>query len=479
MNLYIRIALLLAFKPISGVGQAIHNNGATIVIVKGATVNVNGNLSNQSGELKNNGQLNVNGNIANNQVFSSHTAGSLTIAGSTAQTISGNSPLWAKNVTINNAAGITLANALNIDGTLTLSSGIINALTAPVILTADAVVTGVSDASHVNGYIRKMGTGTFTFPVGDGNRYQPVDLDIVSNTAGVNVRYFGANAGASSFTTDGSSSIPLEAYNNQEYWDITPEGTASGAVTLFWDNYKNPSITSSTNINVFKVAHKTTLGWRNEGSALVTGTTTAGSVSSGLLSSWSPFTLGVINENTLPVILISFTARQIEGKAQLEWKTTSEINASHFDVERSIDARSFEKIGTVNAQGNSQVVKDYSFSDNQFTDLAKLVYYRLRSVDSDGSFSLSSIVSLRTSSHPAHLSVYPNPALQHIPVTLEATRTIKELKLFNSSGILLPLSVKNIENGKAHINTSQLVPGNYVLQIGTDMGVINQKLVIN
>ncbi|MDQ6477173.1 hypothetical protein [Dyadobacter sp. LHD-138] len=50
-----------------------------------------------------------------------------------------------------------------------------------------------------------------------------------------------------------------------------------------------------------------------------------------MVSSWSPFTLGAIPESALPVTLASFTAREVEKEALLQWKTTSEANALHFE----------------------------------------------------------------------------------------------------------------------------------------------------
>lgn len=472
-------ALLLALQPIRALSQALYNNGATIEVGSEATVYITGDLSNQSGLLNSNGQLEVKGNIVNDQIFNSFTGGSLALTGSALQTISGSSPLLVKHLNINNSEGVALDNSVSIDGTLTFTNGRLTAITAPLLLTANASYSGVSDASHVVGYVRRQGNGHFTFPVGDGTRHQPVDVNLTSNSEGINVRYFGADAGASDFLTTGSSSIPLEAYNTQEYWDITPVGTASGTVTLSWDDYRNPALTTSSHLNVFKVAHKTAAGWVNEGSEGLTGTFPAGSVTSEVVNTWSPFALGVINESVFPVKLIRFTARQIENDAALSWQTTNEVNASHFEIERSSDALNFLKIGSVEAAGNGSEVKEYRFNDGQFGRMEKSAYYRLRSVDRDGSFSLSGIISLTTSGRPSTVSVYPNPALRHFPVTLETNSDFTELNLFNSSGISVPLSVTNLANGKARINTSRLSSGTYILQVKTDLGITNKKLIID
>jgi uncharacterized protein (DUF1501 family) len=59
--------------------------------------------------------------------------------------------------------------------------------------------------------------------------------------------------------------------------------------------------------------------------------------------------------NPLPVELLYFTAKTIGSQSVLEWKTASEFNNSHFDIERSTDAIQFKKIGEVPGNGDSSI----------------------------------------------------------------------------------------------------------------------------
>jgi hypothetical protein len=54
----------------------------------------------------------------------------------------------------------------------------------------------------------------------------------------------------------------------------------------------------------------------------------------------------------LSASLLSFQAAAKDCQADLEWKTASEVNTSHFEVESSSDGRNFRAIGRVEAQGN-------------------------------------------------------------------------------------------------------------------------------
>lgn len=122
-------------------------------------------------------------------------------------------------------------------------------------------------------------------------------------------------------------------------------------------------------------------------------------------------------DNVLPVRLLSFKARETENRALLQWQTTQEVNASHFDVERSTDAKQFEKIGRVEAAGSGGGLHDYTFTDVQYGETPGQYYYRLRMVDADGTFVLSRIESL---GHAPILNVYPNPVATNQAVTIEA-----------------------------------------------------------
>jgi hypothetical protein len=89
----------------------------------------------------------------------------------------------------------------------------------------------------------------------------------------------------------------------------------------------------------------------------------------------------------LPVKLNSFEGRSNEnGEAELAWSTAYEQDFDHFEVERSRNGNDFEKIGVVPAQGSNGNPR-YFFLDNKVQ--SDRYHYRLRMVDTDGSFEYS------------------------------------------------------------------------------------------
>ena len=96
-----------------------------------------------------------------------------------------------------------------------------------------------------------------------------------------------------------------------------------------------------------------------------------------------------LNGCTLPVTLLDFSAKTIGKQIAINWQTSTELNTANFIIQRSTDGSTFTDIGTVKAIGSG--ANSYSFTDKTPTN--GINYYRLKSVDKDGSLSFSKIVS--------------------------------------------------------------------------------------
>lgn len=396
--------------PVSA--QVLYNNGSIMHVNTGGTIQVNGDMTNAIGStLTNNGTITVTGTVTNNEVMTVPNNGVLVFDGAGAQTLNGSSPYLAKDVVVDNAAGITLNTPLVVSGNMTFTTGDIIAATTttPVIFTSTGTYSGASNNSHVNGYVVKEGTGTFSYPVGNGTNLQKVDLNLSANGTGMRVKYNTGSAGGNNYTTTGSDATPLAVYNTGEYWDMTPLSTATGAVTIYWDNVNNITITSTSSL---RVAHKSGANWLNEGGLNITGNTTAGSVTSNPVSTWSPFTLGATSITALPVHLLDFTAKATDKGSLLEWNTVSEEVQTRYTVERSADAKTYSSIGTVQGLGESE--NSYSFLDEQ--PLSPVSYYRLR-ITEPGSDAIYSPVRLVRYEGKGSLTISPVPAHDYIVLT--------------------------------------------------------------
>lgn len=103
----------------------------------------------------------------------------------------------------------------------------------------------------------------------------------------------------------------------------------------------------------------------------------------------------VANASVVPVLLSTFTAKQLNNAdVTIQWRTQQEINTDNFEVEKSSDGQIFSNLTTAKAQGFSSTSKDYYITDKNPITKGEFIYYRLKIIDKDGSFKYSDIVKI-------------------------------------------------------------------------------------
>jgi len=114
----------------------------------------------------------------------------------------------------------------------------------------------------------------------------------------------------------------------------------------------------------------------------------------------------------LPIELSSFDGLVEDCNGIISWNTQSEIDFSHFELEKSIDGVSFFTLQTIQGKGSPSEPASYSYVD---TRLRTLNYYRLKSVDLDGTVTYGKIISLNKGSRcgdaDVEFEIYPNPVI--------------------------------------------------------------------
>jgi hypothetical protein len=166
-------------------------------------------------------------------------------------------------------------------------------------------------------------------------------------------------------------------------------------------------------------------------------------------------------ELPLPITLKSFNGFVKAGNVVLEWETASEINAKGFVIERSNNGTSFAPVAEVDAN-NILLGSKYRYDDVKTPKT--VLFYRLKSVDMDGSFFYSKIVRL----HPDvkedfNLSVFPNPASSYLTVSHPKTAEKASLEIYARDG--KRLGEYMIAKGlvQSTINISSLPNGYYII----------------
>jgi hypothetical protein len=179
------------------------------------------------------------------------------------------------------------------------------------------------------------------------------------------------------------------------------------------------------------------------------------------LFDFSDFT-GTDDVNPLPVTLARFDAVKSGNDAEISWTTSSEINASHFEVERSVDNINYEPIQRLRSQGvNTNRSVNYSLIDQNVVRNtgANTVYYRLRSVDNDGTFEFSPIrrVSFVYNVERGSLAAYPNPFNRELTLSFQSDNEANaSVAVYDIFGRLITEFTHAIAEGNNNIAISQL-----------------------
>jgi len=200
-----------------------------------------------------------------------------------------------------------------------------------------------------------------------------------------------------------------------------------------------------------------------EGNGIGTGIITA------TLGSQGPQTDGnyATNDNALaaipvqvnfPVTLKEFRARKEEGLAILTWTTTEEMNASHFDIQRSENGKHWQTLANVPAKGTSKTRTDYSFTDANPQNGQNL--YRLHMIDLDGSATYSGICNLRFEFQPQF--VFPNPAKDFLNVKVDDWNKIQCIVIRDTQGRQIYRSTGRRTD---RIDLTDFVAGIYIVEI--------------
>ncbi|RNI23647.1 IPT/TIG domain-containing protein [Rufibacter latericius] len=125
------------------------------------------------------------------------------------------------------------------------------------------------------------------------------------------------------------------------------------------------------------------------------------------------FTL-VVPTNPLPVELIEFNGKSSPDGVILAWKTASEQENSHFEVQATYNPKQkeFTTVQKVGSKAtNSQVLLSYETIDRTPVQNS-VIYYRLKQVDLDGKFEYSKVIAVKTQNinqATNTLKAYPNP----------------------------------------------------------------------
>lgn len=342
-------------------------------------------------------------------------------------------------------------------------------------------------SGHIIGNLRRWfaaatnsGPETGLFPLGDGvnNRFMTVEYTSAPASGGSILAQYRQEAGG----TDGFPLNNVTAVGACLSFDVRriyPTGFWRGTAEngLLGGNYDISLVGHNLDLailcSITAIKRDSELDpWEQNGSHVeVTGSLDSAIVRRTGASGWSDWAFGGRDDAFFPVSWLYFSATpdREQQNVTLDWATGMEEQHSHFEVERSSDLRDWATIGSINGQGSSGNGATYHWIDTE----PKLVnYYRLRSVDMDGSFSYSDVqeATFDPAAFRALAKVYPNPSLGDVTIEYPGECTYQ---VFDLRGRLL---AEGSVNQSTTLNG--LGRGVYLISLRGDAGMANQRLIV-
>ncbi|MEJ7611723.1 MAG: T9SS type A sorting domain-containing protein [Ferruginibacter sp.] len=215
-------------------------------------------------------------------------------------------------------------------------------------------------------------------------------------------------------------------------------------------------------------------GWNSTSFAQGGNNIFPGGVGDGWASAYRPM-------GPLPVTLLFFNARKYTATSSfLDWQTSQEVNSARFEVERSVDAVVFSRIGSVQAAGNSSIPVGYNFIDNN--PVKGMNYYRLKQVDADGRFVYTPARSVRFDElNPGTVKYYPNPTNGILTIELSAANSneVQVINIINVSGAVVnQLRIAPSAGTNMQIDLSRYSKGTYFIQLRTATLNSTQRIIL-
>ncbi|MEN0046332.1 MAG: T9SS type A sorting domain-containing protein [Bacteroidota bacterium] len=110
----------------------------------------------------------------------------------------------------------------------------------------------------------------------------------------------------------------------------------------------------------------------------------------------------------LPVELTYFRGKSNACTSHLEWRTESEDRNAYFEVQHSLDGKTFEPRVKIQGAGTTVMPKVYEFMDTKAVE--GINYYRLKQVDEDGYYEYFSVIAIDNHCGKERVfEIYPSP----------------------------------------------------------------------
>lgn len=365
-------------------------------------------------------------------------------------------------IRVNNIAGINLQSPFLVPYRVEFSRGNIRTTSANILIFSDnAVYTGVSENSFVDGPVRKIGDEAFEFPVGKQADFAPV---AITGLAGNITDVFEAEYFLRNPIVDFGSTFEKPAIarvSALEYWRLERvSGTTTKKVVLNVRTYSDATLLEKLVVSRWDASASS---WKSENNSSFTGIA-VGSITSTEVSQFGVFTIAstVAEHNPLPVGLLGFETKNLNNQILISWEVSPGTEINRFELLRSANGIHFEIIDVVLGAVNKA---HYRVSDKLATPGYN--FYKLRILSADHSVDESEISSVFYSGSDLDLKlVAPIIRSNVLDITLYSpVKSSVRILIINAEGKIFRDDMRNIPAGKTglKLNLPSMPAGVYYI----------------
>lgn len=395
-------------------------------------------------------------------------------------------PASVDTLVINDTANVTLSQTTTVNNSMTFING--KLLLANSNLTINGSLNGVNATSYfvtantpaTGGMLRRAVANNntpVTFPIG-GASLTPVQITL---TAGSTADVFGVRVFNGVYQNGTSGAGSTGGFVNRT-WVVSEQvnGGSVATVNVNWDDTMEVGGFTRANCGVF---YTNAGGWvppTTFGAA--TGSNPFAMSRSGM-TTFGAFSVGDAT-SSLPVQLVELNAARVANDIVVNWSTASEINNSHFEIERSTDGVEYTNAGRVDGQGYSASLHHYQFVDaNAALNQTNVLYYRLKQVDFDGKAVYLGPVAVQINKPTVltPIQVFPNPF--NSTVTLNLTNIeagVMKTVVTDMQGRIVYSSSNELVQGLQHVTlefADTLKDGVYFMTNSINGNTVRTKLI--
>ena len=187
-----------------------------------------------------------------------------------------------------------------------------------------------------------------------------------------------------------------------------------------------------------------------------------------------------ILSSVVPTKFTAFSATKKDNDGLLNFVVENETDITEkYEVERSLDGTTFEKINTLVAVKNGAASNVYNVVDANLANTKNngIIYYRIKQIDADGKTAYTEIKSIRLVDK-AGLSAFPNPVQDYTNVRIDVLENTEiTLTLVNAEGKQIMTKTLQVQKGTnlTKLDMSPLAAGNYLIKamVGAELKTIS------